>query len=264
MAIARWKIQTGPEWWPWELLTCTIFKFWTALSGGCGFGTFHGKNTICILREMDLKCLNCGGSGHKTWGTFWIQFYKKRVQVKSNTIYQLRWEWDQVKSNSIYIIVLRWECPDHVNVTSSTICGACGGVGHVTRDCKNARCCQGHHRWSLVIGHMTRDCKNSRVISTSLTTLEIVIYVQAYNPLAQAWSGVEWESRRGRTWRWVWGVYERHGRGGTKGSLFITVMSTSFFVKRKKSQIQLAPCLRSFTSFHTYYMSPHLFNHYNV
>jgi len=50
------------------------------------------------LREMDLKCLNCGGSGHKTW-----------------------------------------ECPDHVNVTSSTICGACGGVGHVTRDCKNAR-----------------------------------------------------------------------------------------------------------------------------
>jgi len=50
------------------------------------------------VREIDLKCLNCGREGHKTW-----------------------------------------QCPDNVNVTSSTICGSCGGVGHVTRDCKGVR-----------------------------------------------------------------------------------------------------------------------------
>jgi len=50
------------------------------------------------LKEIDLKCLNCGRDGHKTW-----------------------------------------QCPDNANVTSSTICGSCGGVGHVTRDCKGVR-----------------------------------------------------------------------------------------------------------------------------
>ncbi|GMS97314.1 hypothetical protein PENTCL1PPCAC_19489, partial [Pristionchus entomophagus] len=32
-----------------------------------------------------------------------------------------------------------WECPDQQNVTARIICVACGGAGHIARDCKNAR-----------------------------------------------------------------------------------------------------------------------------
>ncbi|KAF8375988.1 sfa-1 [Pristionchus pacificus] len=32
-----------------------------------------------------------------------------------------------------------WECPDAQNVTARIICVACGGAGHIARDCKNAR-----------------------------------------------------------------------------------------------------------------------------
>lgn len=36
-------------------------------------------------------------------------------------------------------LFLSWECPDALNVTASIICTACGGAGHITRDCKNPR-----------------------------------------------------------------------------------------------------------------------------
>jgi splicing factor 1 len=32
-----------------------------------------------------------------------------------------------------------WECPDAPNVTASIVCTACGGAGHIARDCKNPR-----------------------------------------------------------------------------------------------------------------------------
>ncbi|GMR49821.1 hypothetical protein PMAYCL1PPCAC_20017, partial [Pristionchus mayeri] len=32
-----------------------------------------------------------------------------------------------------------WECPDQQNVTARIICVACGGAGHIARDCKNPR-----------------------------------------------------------------------------------------------------------------------------
>lgn len=50
------------------------------------------------LRDIDMKCLNCGREGHKSW-----------------------------------------QCPESENVTASIICNACGGVGHVTKDCKQRR-----------------------------------------------------------------------------------------------------------------------------
>ena len=50
------------------------------------------------LRDIDMKCLNCGREGHKTW-----------------------------------------QCPESDNVTASIICSACGGVGHITKDCKARR-----------------------------------------------------------------------------------------------------------------------------
>jgi len=50
------------------------------------------------LRDIDMKCLNCGREGHKTW-----------------------------------------QCPESENVTASIICSACGGVGHITKDCKARR-----------------------------------------------------------------------------------------------------------------------------
>lgn len=43
------------------------------------------------LKEIDLKCLNCGKFGHKSW-----------------------------------------ECDERPNFTSSVICSACGGVGHLS------------------------------------------------------------------------------------------------------------------------------------
>lgn len=33
----------------------------------------------------------------------------------------------------------RWECPDAPNVTANIICTACGGAGHIAKDCKNPR-----------------------------------------------------------------------------------------------------------------------------
>jgi len=50
------------------------------------------------LKDIDMKCLNCGRSGHKTW-----------------------------------------QCPESDNVTASIICTACGGVGHIVKDCKARR-----------------------------------------------------------------------------------------------------------------------------
>jgi len=50
------------------------------------------------LKDIDMKCLNCGRSGHKTW-----------------------------------------QCPESENVTASIICSACGGVGHLSKDCKARR-----------------------------------------------------------------------------------------------------------------------------
>jgi len=50
------------------------------------------------LKDIDMKCLNCGREGHKTW-----------------------------------------QCPESENVTASIICSACGGVGHITKDCKARR-----------------------------------------------------------------------------------------------------------------------------
>jgi splicing factor 1 len=44
------------------------------------------------LREIDVKCLNCGKDGHRTW-----------------------------------------ECTENAIFTSSVICQACGGVGHVSK-----------------------------------------------------------------------------------------------------------------------------------
>ncbi|KAI1714174.1 splicing factor 1 helix-hairpin domain-containing protein [Ditylenchus destructor] len=32
-----------------------------------------------------------------------------------------------------------WECPDAPNVTANVICTACGGAGHIAKDCKNPR-----------------------------------------------------------------------------------------------------------------------------
>ncbi|MCP9257141.1 hypothetical protein DINM_000359 [Dirofilaria immitis] len=32
-----------------------------------------------------------------------------------------------------------WECPDAPNVTANIICTACGGAGHIAKDCKNPR-----------------------------------------------------------------------------------------------------------------------------
>jgi len=50
------------------------------------------------LRDVDLKCLNCGREGHKSW-----------------------------------------QCPESENVTASIICTSCGGVGHLTKDCRARR-----------------------------------------------------------------------------------------------------------------------------
>ena len=50
------------------------------------------------MKDIDMKCLNCGRSGHKTW-----------------------------------------QCPESDNVTASIICTACGGVGHIVKDCKARR-----------------------------------------------------------------------------------------------------------------------------
>ncbi|TRY79114.1 hypothetical protein TCAL_06595, partial [Tigriopus californicus] len=50
------------------------------------------------LRDIDLKCLNCGKWGHNAW-----------------------------------------ECSEGSNFTSSVICSACGGIGHVTSDCRQRR-----------------------------------------------------------------------------------------------------------------------------
>jgi len=50
------------------------------------------------VRDIDMKCLNCGRDGHKSW-----------------------------------------QCPESENVTASIICTRCGGVGHVTKDCKQRR-----------------------------------------------------------------------------------------------------------------------------
>jgi len=50
------------------------------------------------VRDIDIKCLNCGREGHKSW-----------------------------------------QCPESANVTASMICSRCGGVGHVTKDCKQRR-----------------------------------------------------------------------------------------------------------------------------
>eukprot|EP00088_Acartia_fossae_P021316 TRINITY_DN2278_c0_g1_i9.p1 TRINITY_DN2278_c0_g1~~TRINITY_DN2278_c0_g1_i9.p1 ORF type:complete len:518 (-),score=143.18 TRINITY_DN2278_c0_g1_i9:610-2163(-) len=50
------------------------------------------------VRDIDMKCLNCGREGHKSW-----------------------------------------QCPESENVTASIICTRCGGVGHVTKDCKQRR-----------------------------------------------------------------------------------------------------------------------------
>jgi len=50
------------------------------------------------LKDTDLRCLNCGRDGHKSW-----------------------------------------QCPESANVTASIICTKCGGVGHLTRDCKSRR-----------------------------------------------------------------------------------------------------------------------------
>lgn len=30
-----------------------------------------------------------------------------------------------------------WQCPDRPNVTNNVICAACGGAGHIARDCRN-------------------------------------------------------------------------------------------------------------------------------
>jgi hypothetical protein len=45
------------------------------------------------------------------------------------------------KSIEIVFILcdFRWECPDAPNVTANIICTACGGAGHISRDCKNPR-----------------------------------------------------------------------------------------------------------------------------
>ena len=32
-----------------------------------------------------------------------------------------------------------WQCQDKANVTNNVMCGACGGVGHTTGDCKARR-----------------------------------------------------------------------------------------------------------------------------
>ncbi|CAJ0587340.1 unnamed protein product, partial [Mesorhabditis spiculigera] len=32
-----------------------------------------------------------------------------------------------------------WECPDAPNITAATLCTACGGAGHLARDCRNPR-----------------------------------------------------------------------------------------------------------------------------
>ena len=32
-----------------------------------------------------------------------------------------------------------WQCPESDNVTASIICTACGGVGHIVKDCKARR-----------------------------------------------------------------------------------------------------------------------------
>jgi len=50
------------------------------------------------LRDIDMKCLNCGREGHKSW-----------------------------------------QCPESENVTASIICTRCGGVGHLTKDCRSRR-----------------------------------------------------------------------------------------------------------------------------
>lgn len=42
--------------------------------------------------------------------------------------------------NFILICVFcRWECPDAPNVTANIVCTACGGAGHIAKDCKNPR-----------------------------------------------------------------------------------------------------------------------------
>jgi len=50
------------------------------------------------VRDIDMKCLNCGREGHKSW-----------------------------------------QCGDSDNVTAATVCSSCGGVGHLTKDCKQRR-----------------------------------------------------------------------------------------------------------------------------
>ena len=32
-----------------------------------------------------------------------------------------------------------WECSEAPNVTANVICTACGGAGHIAKDCKNPR-----------------------------------------------------------------------------------------------------------------------------
>lgn len=32
-----------------------------------------------------------------------------------------------------------WLCPDRPNVTSAVVCSACGGAGHIARDCRSKR-----------------------------------------------------------------------------------------------------------------------------
>ena len=84
------------------------------------------------LKDFQLKCLNCGGEGHKTW-----------------------------------------ECPDQLNITSSIICSAYGGVGHVTSDCRARRPGEVFNRsaggaelddeYNSFLKDMDSDCKKARI-----------------------------------------------------------------------------------------------------
>lgn len=39
----------------------------------------------------------------------------------------------------IIYIAMHFQCPDKPNVTNNIVCSACGGVGHIARDCRQKR-----------------------------------------------------------------------------------------------------------------------------
>jgi splicing factor 1 len=69
------------------------------------------------LRENDgPRCSNCGASTHKSWQVC-VSLSQLNFVVEPNFQSHL-------------------QCPDKPNITNNVVCTSCGGVGHISRDCR--------------------------------------------------------------------------------------------------------------------------------